>query len=187
MLLRKTDVKKVIPCYRQLLMEYPTFEDLSKADEASLTKMLLPLGIHRTRPTQLKKIAKILVEKFKGQLPDTPEDLQTSLHGLGVGRYIANSVFCLSEGRDLPMLDANSVRVIQRVFSLESLKKRPREDQRFWDFLASLIPRGRGRELNLGIIDFAAKVCTARNPRCETCRLNAICDYYESASSAKYK
>jgi len=177
----------VIPAYKEVLNEYPSFKDLATADERSLTKIMLPLGIYRTRPTQLKTIARIFLERFKGKLPDEPETLLSNLRGLGVGRYIANAVFCLVKGEDLPMLDANSIRILQRVFGLATAKKRPRDDPRFWDFLASLIPTGKGRNLNLGLIDFGALVCTARNPRCELCPLNAICVYYESLNGVNDK
>jgi len=186
-LLRKTNAKKVIPTYNEVLRKYPAFKDLATAEKKSLTKMMLPLGIYRTRPAQLKTIAKIFLERFKGKLPDEPETLLSNLHGLGVGRYIVNAVYCLAEGRDLPMLDANSIRILQRVFGLSTAKRRPRDDPRFWDFLATLIPRGKGKDLNLGLIDFGAIVCTARNPRCELCPLNTICVYYELIKGASYK
>ena len=179
-LLRKTDAKKVTPVYRELVRRYPSFEALARADHRILTKMMVPLGIYRTRPRQLKRIAKIFVEKFHGNLPDDPEVLLSSMRGLGVGRYVVNAVYCLSIGRDLPMLDSNSIRILQRVFGLVSNKKRPRDDPNFWDFLATLIPKGNGRDLNLGLIDFGATVCTANNPRCTLCPLNSFCVYYES-------
>jgi A/G-specific adenine glycosylase len=149
--------------------------------------MILPLGLYRTRPTQLKTIARIFLERFKGNLPDEPQTLLSTLQGLGVGRYIVNAVFCLAEKRDLPMLDANSVRILRRVFGLPTAKRRPRDDPRFWEFLTTLIPRGRGRDLNLGLIDFGATVCTAHNPRCELCPLRGICVYYEYLTTGSYK
>lgn len=42
----------------------------------------------------------------------------------------------------------------------------------------SVFSKGRAREFNLGMIDFANKVCTVRKPKCNECVIKDICDYY---------
>ena len=95
----------------------------------------------------------------------------------GVGRYSANAVRCLAWHENTPMLDTNVIRLVQRVFSIKSSKARPRDDSILWDFVSSLIPDGKARELNLSMLDFASMICTPRAPLCNICPLNEICNY----------
>ena len=39
------------------------------------------------------------------------------------------------------------------------------------------IKLGKGKEFNYAILDFAGKVCTVKNPKCDTCPMRKICDY----------
>jgi A/G-specific adenine glycosylase len=75
------------------------------------------------------------------------------------------------------------IRVIQRVFGWQSERKRPREDRKLWAFAETLVPEGKCREFNWGVLDFGAFICTHRKPKCPECLLNEICDYYQAVRS----
>jgi len=92
--------------------------------------------------------------------------------------YAANAVLCFATGKDLPLVDTNVIRVVQRVFSLKSPKKRPRTDPQVWIFVSKLVPAGKAAEFNLAVLDFASAVCTSRNPDHAHCPIRDICDYY---------
>ena len=120
--------------------------------------------------------AKEILTNHNGKVPNSKNDL---LSLPGVGPYSANAVLCFAFNHDVSMVDTNILRVLQRVFSLKSNSPRPRQDKKIWEFAESLPPKGSGKEFNYGILDFAAKVCTSRNPKCNTCVLNGMCDYYK--------
>jgi A/G-specific adenine glycosylase len=48
-----------------------------------------------------------------------------------------------------------------------------------WIFAEEMMPDIKPCEYNWGILDFGAAVCTARDPRCQECALNSICDFYQ--------
>ncbi len=173
-LLRKTTRKQVSALYRAFFDEFPTISSLAKASVRKVERVVRPLGMQHQRATILKKMS-LTIQDFGGVVPIAKEKL---LALPGVGEYAANAVLCLSGTRDAAMVDTNVIRLIQRVFSVVSAKARPRDDPNLWDFVSSLIPKGKATSLNLSMLDFAAAVCTPRDPKCSVCPLNQICDYY---------
>lgn len=172
--LRKTTRRQVKGIYTQFFMKYPNARALSKADINTIRNVIRPLGMEFMRATALKKIADIIIHKYNGKVPRSREKLLELPH---VGPYIANAVMCFAYDKDHALLDTNIIRVINRVFSYKPAKKRPRDDNRMWEFVCTLMPPGRARDFNLAILDFAASICLPRNPKCSSCLLAHICDY----------
>lgn len=173
-LLQKTNAQKVQDVYDKIVSRYPTLEELAKSRAEELTEMLMPLGLQQKRSSRLRSIAGILVEESNGEVPRGRDEL---LALPGVGDYVANAVLCLAYGEELPLLDTNIIRILQRVFNMRSLKSRPRTDSTLWAAAREMIPEGKAREFNLGMLDFAAQVCTARNPKCSECTVSDLCQF----------
>jgi len=176
MLLRKTTAKQVEKIYVDFLKKFPNPKSLSDADKNDLKEMLNPLGMENHRAELFKKFGKTIVNDFKGRIPKTEKEL---FKLPGVGQYAINAVLSFSYNRDVPMVDTNFIRVIERVFSLKSSKMRARNDSKIWEFAGKLIPAGKSREFNLAVLDFAAVVCKQRNPECVVCPLTSICDFFK--------
>jgi A/G-specific adenine glycosylase len=174
MMLQKTDTKKVLSVFPFVIKKYPTPAHLAKANLRSLKRKIHLLGIN-DRARRLKTASKIILRVHGGKVP---QDRKQLLELLGVGDYIANAVLCFAFGKGVPLLDSNVIRVIKRVFSVESKKERARTDKELWAFAGSLVPKAKAVDYNRGILDFAAAVCTARNPKCQICPNKKICDYY---------
>lgn len=172
-LLRKTTAKQVERIYGDFLDSYPTSKALSRATEKKLSQLLNPLGMEHTRAKLFTRLADA-VAKHNGKIPRSEKGLRALP---GVGKYSANAVLCLAYGKDMPMVDTNAVRVVQRVFSFAFSKARAKDDPYLWDFVKNLMPAGRAMNFNLAIIDFAHKVCKPKNPHCCACPLKALCIY----------
>lgn len=181
MMLQKTDTKKVLSVYPFVIKKYPTPAHFAKTNLHSLRKEIHLLGIS-DRARRLKTASRMILGDYNGKVPSERKQL---LNLLGVGDYIANAVLCFAFGKDVPLLDSNVIRVIKRVFSVESSKERARTDKVLWEFAGSLVPKGKAIDYNRGILDFAAKVCTARNPICSVCPVNYVCNYYTSSVVTK--
>jgi A/G-specific adenine glycosylase len=173
-LLRKTTRNQVNHIFNHFFAEFPTVEVLASAAEKFIEEVITPLGMEHKRASALKKLAKTIVDNQGGKIPSEREQLTGLPH---VGPYTANAVMCLAYGQDYPLLDTNVVRVITRVFSFKSSKKRPRDDPRMWHFVSSLLPLGKAKDFNLAILDIAASICHPKNPDCQICPLVGICDY----------
>lgn len=96
----------------------------------------------------------------------------------GVGEYIADAVLCFAYGTDVAVVDSNVCRVIERVFGIVA-KGEKRRDRKFRSLAQEMVPSGRANEFNWAMIDFAAIVCTASNPKHDICPMNDFCSYYQ--------
>lgn len=175
LMLQKTTVKQVEQIYPEFISKYPDPLSLSTAKVEEIRKIITPLGMEHRRAPLFKKLAQSIVSMHRGK---TPSDQSTLMSFEGVGQYIANAVLCLAFDADVPMLDTNVIRVLMRVFDLEIQRSRARKDRAIWSFLEKMIPEGKGRDLNLAILDHGAKVCLPRKPLCNICPVNAICIYF---------
>lgn len=176
MLLRKTTAQQVEKIYNIFLEKYPTPQALSNANESELKNLLKPLGMEYRRAELFVKFGKIVSEKYRGSIPASPKEL---LQLPGVGPYTNNAVLSLSHGKDEAMVDTNTIRVVSRVFDFSSLKARARNDMKIWKLARSLVPRGKSRDFNLAVLDFASLVCRAGNPKCNICPLADACVFYK--------
>jgi len=183
-LLRKTTVAQVVRVYGEFLRRFPTPESLLEADRDAVEELIRPLGIERQRARHLKELAEHIVRRFGGKVPCDKEKLKELP---GVGDYIASEVLLGACGKPEPLLDRNMIRVIERVFGVKSTKKRPHTDPNMWSFAKMLVPDNpeEAKAFNYGVLDFARKICTAKNPKCNECPIRDICHHYMSAMKPK--
>ena len=173
-LLQKTDVEKVKPVYGEFMRRWTTPQVLSKARISKISKIIQPLGL-RYKASRLKLTAKAIVEKFGGEIPEAEEQL---LALPGVGRYIASAVECFVFNKPKAVLDTNVIRILNRVFGIQSDKNRPRDDLHLWNFAQTLVNSNNTKEYNWGLLDFGALICKSKEPLCAECVLNNICIFY---------
>lgn len=181
LMLRKTDASKVAQLYDRFVTRHPDPRTLAKADENELRREIRILGI-ADRARLLPLMARRLVSDHDGRVPGDVGDLDRLP---GVGLYTANAVLCFAYGRDTPLVDTNVIRVLSRVFSIRSEKRRARDDPRLWQFAAGLVPKGEAVSFNRALLDHAATICTSRNPRCLDCPLAGVCDFYSRSARPK--
>jgi len=175
LMLQRTVAKQVKPVYTRFIAQYPSPQDLATARLEDIAKDLQSLGL-AYRASRLKQIADIIVMKFEGKIPATEHEL---LQLPGVGRYVANAVLCFAFDKDVPLVDANILRVMKRVFSITTPKESHKKPE-IWDLMATMILRQKAREFNLSILDFASLICTVKNPLHETCPLRDVCHFYKN-------
>lgn len=176
MMLQKTDAEKVEPIFKSFIIKYPELKTLANADIKEIKEDINILGIHR-RAERMKNLANNIIEDFNGEIPKEKEQLMSLI---GVGGYISNAVLCFAYNKDTPLVDTNSIRILERVFSIKTKKSRARTDKELWATLEKMIPKGLGREFNLAIIDFSALICKSRIQIHEKCPMRDICNYYNS-------
>jgi len=121
----------------------------------------------------------IIEKEYSGRVPDSVEDL---LLLPGVGRYTANAVLCLAYGKPVPLVDANVIRILTRVFGL-SVQKQSRPESEVVALAASLVPHDYARLYNLSMVDHGALICR-KKPLCTQCPLVHLCDYYRRCRPA---
>ena len=94
----------------------------------------------------------------------------------GIGRYTAGAILSIAFNQDAPILDANVIRVLSRVYAVTGDPKTSSATQaELWRLAAEVIPRGRAGDFNQAMMELGALVCSAAAPRCTSCPVESLC------------
>jgi A/G-specific adenine glycosylase len=170
-MLQQTTVAAVVPYFARFLEAFPTLADLAAADEQHVLRLWEGLGYYR-RARHLHSAAKRLVAEHGGTIPDDPT-VWAQLPG--VGRYILGAVLSQAFDRRLPIVEANSRRVLMRLFGKRGDTKDGEVSRWLWEAAESLLPKKRAGDFNQALMELGALVCTPANPRCGECPLAQDC------------
>lgn len=174
-MLQQTTVAAVVPYFQRFIAAFPTVADLAAADEQDVLRLWQGLGYYR-RARHLHQAARLLVEKHGGHLPDDPE-VWRSLPG--VGRYILGAVLSQAFDRRLPIVEANSQRVLCRLYAKTGDLSREPMKSWLWNKAAELVPARRAGDFNQAMMELGALVCTPSEPRCGECPLRQSCRSFQ--------
>jgi A/G-specific adenine glycosylase len=170
-MLQQTQVATVVPYFKRFLTAFPTLSDLARAEEQEVLRLWEGLGYYR-RARALHQAARLIVEQSTGRFPDTPEEL-ARLPGLG--RYTVNAVLSQAFDRRLPILEANSQRVLSRLFGRQADPREGSARRWLWEAAELLLPARRVGEFNQALMELGALVCTPVAPDCAACPLARHC------------
>ncbi len=152
-----------------LYTKYATAEDFAAIDYDTLEPYIHSCGFFRTKGQNILAMARILCEKYGGQVPETMEEL-TALPG--VGRKTANVVLSNAFGIPAIAVDTHVFRVTNRIGLAEAKDVEHTERQ-----LMENIPKEDWGAAHHWLIYHGRQVCAAQRPKCETCTLAGVCDY----------
>lgn len=158
-------VNKATPA---LFKKYPTPEKLAKGKQADVEKIVKPLGFFRAKATNLRGMAKGLVDNHGGEVPQTLEEL---VKLPGVGRKTASVVLGTFYGIPSGVVVDTHVRRISNLLGLTS-HKNPEIIER--DLMA-VLPKKEWIEYSHRIIHHGRAICIARRPQCSECPLLKHC------------
>jgi A/G-specific adenine glycosylase len=170
-MLQQTTVAAVVPYFERFLHAFPTLPDLAAAPEQEVLRLWEGLGYYR-RARDLHRAARQLAAAGDGTVPDDPEALRQLP---GMGRYTLGAVLSQAFGRRLPILEANSLRVLCRLFGRTDDPRRGPAQRWLWQVAEDLLPAKRVGDFNQALMELGALVCTPAAPRCGDCPLAADC------------
>lgn len=145
--------------------------DFLNLGEEALIDKITTCGLGNSKGKNIIKTCEILVDKYKGRVPSSMDDL---INLPGVGRKTANVV--LSNAFSLPAIavDTHVFRVSNRIGLADSNNVEKTEVD-----LMNNIPKKRWTKAHHMLIFHGRRVCKARNPLCETCPINKYCLYFK--------
>lgn len=165
-LLQRTTATAVSGAYVPFVARFPTPETVTAAPSDEIADRIAPIGLSK-RARYVERCSGRLLARHSGVVPRRRSAL-SDLHG--VGEYTARSVSIHAFGEDVAAVDTNVRRLVSRFFGL-----RPGSDA--VPVLAdALVPSGRSSDFQHAMLDFAAALCTPRNPECDGCPIGADCD-----------
>jgi A/G-specific adenine glycosylase len=170
-MLQQTRVETVIPYFKKWMKLFPAPNALARADEQDVLNAWEGLGYY-SRARNLHKAAKIVAEKFNGELPRDLNDLRSLP---GIGRYTVGAIASMAFGMDEPTLDGNLRRVFARLYNVTQPADSPVGEKLLWDLVTQNLPKGQAGDYNEALMDLGATICLPKNPRCLICPLMEIC------------
>ncbi len=138
-----------------LFKKYRTLDDYANANIEDFAKDINKLGLYKQKAKYIITAAKIIKEKYNGNLPDTMEEL---IKLPGVGRKTANIILWNAFKKAEGIAVDTHVRRLSRLFGLT---KSTNPDKIEKD-LMEIIPKERWGDLPYKLIDYGRKYCTAR-------------------------
>jgi endonuclease-3 len=144
-------------------------KDLLKFSEDELAKEIYPVGFYRIKAKNLLKLAKIIIEKYNGKVPEKMEEL---LELPGVGRKTANIVLSYAFNKPAIAVDTHVHRIFNRWGFVST--KSPEETE---NKLRKKLPKGLWRKVNNLLVNFGKTICKPIKPLCNQCPINQVCPY----------
>ena len=177
-MLQQTQAGAVVPYYIRWLRRFPTLRSLARATESDVLRVWQGLGYY-ARARNLRRCAKLLVENFGGIFPRDPNELKSLP---GIGRYSANAIAVFAFDQPLPLVEANTGRVLARLFNICDPIDSSSGGRKVWEASAKLTPRKPARDFQNAMMDLGSLICTVRNPRCPICPVKKFCRARDPAS-----
>lgn len=170
MLSAQTTDKRVNKVTKVLFSKYDTLEKLKDAKLVEVENIIKELGNYRKKSKAVIDIANILYNKYDSKVPvnrNLLEELPL------VGRKTV-SVF-LSEYYNIPNIAVDTH--VSRVSKRLGLVKDSDDVLKIEEKLKRKFKRDTWNKLHLRLVLFGRYYCTARNPKCESCKLKKDCKY----------
>jgi endonuclease III len=154
-----------------LFKKYKTAHDYANADLDELMNEIYSTGTFRRKAEMIKECCKVIATEYNGIVPNTMDEL-VSLPG--VGRKTANMIMADIFGVPGIIMDTHVIRLSQRI----GLSDKKIADKIEID-LIEIVPK-KDRTIFSHLLAFhGRKICVARKPKCEQCKINSLCDYYK--------
>ena len=165
--LRTKDKTTAIASIR-LLKKYNTPERIIKLSTKQIEKLIYPVGFYKTKAKRIKEICKILIEKYKGKVPDTFEEL-IKLKGVGPKTASITIVYGFNKPKHIPV-DTHVHQISNRLGLVKT--KTPEKTQLE---LEKIIPKEYWYDFNELFVQFGQNICVPVSPFCSKCPIYHFC------------
>ena len=180
-MLQQTQVTTVIPYYERWISTFPSIEDLANASREDILKLWEGLGYY-SRAANLHIGAALVVENFKGILPQSFKDLLTIP---GIGPYTAAAISSIAYDKAEGVVDGNVKRVLSRLFELYDAPN----TKKFHTLCKELIEESffsySPSDMNQAWMELGALVCSPSS-HCHSCPIKSFCQAYQHNSMSDF-
>jgi len=151
-----------------LFNAYPDAFALGAASPEDVSEYIKRIGMYKTKSRNIVAMAKMLAEKYNGQVPD---DYDALVELPGVGRKTANVVLSVGFGHQRIAVDTHVFRVSNRIGLVHEKDVLKTELA-----LMENVPEERWSKTHHSLIFHGRNCCAARKPDCENCPISELCE-----------
>ncbi len=159
---------------------FPEPESMAEASSEEVFELIKSISYPNNKSKHLVGMAKMLVNDFKGVVPEDVKELQKMP---GVGRKTANVIASVVYNKPAMAVDTHVFRVAERL-GLTTRSKTPLETEKQ---LVKNLPEEVIAVAHHWLILHGRYVCLARKPKCESCQITHFCRYFEQKKKNRVK
>src|SRR5438067_9844385 len=160
-MLQQTQVATVIPYYHKWLCTFPDFASLARASESEVLRAWQGLGYY-ARARNLHATAKTVMDRHGGNFPGGIEQMRQLS---GIGKYTAHAVASFAFDQSVPIVEANTGRVLARIFNVQTPIDKIAGREFLWNRAKQLVAERDTARFNSALVDLGALICLPRKPR----------------------
>ncbi len=153
----------------KLFKAFPTPKAMTAASLPELEELIRTTGFFRNKAKSIQGAAKVVTEKFGGEVPKTMEEILT-LPGVArkTGNVVLGSWYGIAVG---VVVDTHVMRLSRRLeLTKETTPEKVEQD------LMKIIPQDRWIAFSHELIHHGRQICVARKPKCVDCTLEKLCN-----------
>ncbi len=162
---------------RKLFAKAQTPQAILKIPLRRLQTIIRQSGTYRQKAKRLKEICRILIERYRGKVPRTREQLMGLL---GIGYKCADIILMNAFGIPAIAVDTH-VYVVGKRLGLAPPSAKVEEVK---GELEKFFPKTKWKFINLGMVNFGREICIARKPLCidsaDNCPFSGFCRAYRT-------
>jgi len=152
---------------KTLFEKYKNVYDFAGADLEELQEDIRSTGFYRNKAKNIKNCCRMIIDEFDGMIPDNMDNM---LMLPGVGRKTANLILGDIFGIPGIVVDTHAKRLSKRI----GLTENDNPEKIEYD-LIKVVPKAEWTRFCHQLVLHGRAVCTARNPKCDTCSINELC------------
>ncbi|KZF12595.1 DNA lyase [Rhodococcus sp. EPR-157] len=153
-----------------------TVEELAEIDDDDLRERIRSVAHYNRKTVNLKTMARQIVERHDGQVPETREEL---LALTGIGRKCTDIMMNFQFDEPSIAVDTHVHRVVTRLGMVSDGTAEAVADE-----LNAVTPAEYKAHAHEWLIQHGMKVCVSRRPKCQSCPLQGLCAYPAESRSA---
>lgn len=153
---------------KSLFKKYRNVSDLAAADLKTFEREIRSTGFYRNKAKNIIGAAKMVMEKFKGKVPDSMEEL---IQLPGVARKTANIVLSHGYGK----IEGIAVDTHVRRVSFRLALTKDDDPEKIEEDLMRITPKKEWPRLSDLLIAHGRAICSAAKPKCPECVLANLC------------
>jgi A/G-specific adenine glycosylase len=177
-MLQQTTVAAVAPYYERFIERFPSVKSLAASSLEEVLTLWSGLGYY-SRARNLHRAAQHLAQT------GFPKSAALLLELPGFGPYTSRAVASLAFGESVGVVDGNVIRVLSRVFAIESAWWKAVERNQIQEYSDQLVKNGDPYVINQALMDLGASVCTPKNPLCTLCPWLRHCQAHQMNLTAQ--
>lgn len=167
---QRTKDETTDPASDRLFRAADTPQKMLRLSVKRIARLIYPVGFYNQKSKRIKKICRILLNKYGGRVPHTRDEL---MELPGVGAKTASIVLAYAFGVPTIAVDTHVNRISKRLgFVAENSK--PEKTQ---EFIEKIIPKKYQIMANHLLVTFGKEICQPRVPKCYACPVEKLCPY----------